>query len=424
MKIDNNDSPVVSVIIPTYNRIEYVQIAVESVLNQTYDRYELIVVDDGSTDDTIAILKNRFGDAIRCARQENLGESVARNNGIDIARGDYIAFLDSDDLWLPHKLEEIIISLKKDEETAFIFSSVWVIDANGEQIGNRPMMPDLESSEVSLLRLLMGNFIQISSLVVRKDVLRAVGAFDPIIKYGEDWDLILRLFLHGYKVAYINEPLACFRRHQETQCHYPSLDSIDHRFADHRDILQKTLEQWPSQVPESNVAEATAYQYALEGLASIMLGSRERSFDAFRAAIDLESGILTSRVYFGQSIIDHAMSYAEVVSDTSWKSLASYLDQVFGLLNKLEVGSQPFNRWVRSRTYMTIGFYQYRKMRLAVARSYFLKSVREDPTALGNFGVLSILFESVFGSTLATGAKGIGRRVISLKRLVKNAVAK
>src|SRR4051812_26873537 len=99
-----NYTSLVSVIIPTYNRANVVSEAVESVLNQTYSKVELIVVDDGSTDDTLEKLR-RFGNTITVITQENAGPSAARNAGIANARGDLIAFLDSDDLWLPTNLE-------------------------------------------------------------------------------------------------------------------------------------------------------------------------------------------------------------------------------------------------------------------------------------------------------------------------------
>lgn len=101
--------PRVSVIIPTYNRREYVQEAIDSALAQTFTDYEIIVIDDGSTDGTSEALQARYGNRIHYEWQENQGESVARNRGIELARGEYIAFLDSDDLWHPEKLAKQII---------------------------------------------------------------------------------------------------------------------------------------------------------------------------------------------------------------------------------------------------------------------------------------------------------------------------
>ena len=123
--------PRVSVIIPTYNRLDYVQEAIDSVLAQTYTDYELIVVDDGSTDGTGDTLKARYGDRIRYLWQENQGWPAARNHGVSIAQGEYIAQLDSDDLWLPEKLVRQVPVLDACPEAVLVFSHVMQIDAEG-----------------------------------------------------------------------------------------------------------------------------------------------------------------------------------------------------------------------------------------------------------------------------------------------------
>ena len=127
--------PTVSVIIPTYNRRTYVQEAIDSVLAQTYPDYEIIVIDDGSTDGTDQVLHARYGDRIRYVWQENQGESAARNRGIALARGEYIALLDSDDLWLPDKLAKQIPFLDSHPGAVLALPQVWQINANGERLG-------------------------------------------------------------------------------------------------------------------------------------------------------------------------------------------------------------------------------------------------------------------------------------------------
>ncbi len=112
--------PTVSVIIPTYNRRAYVQEAIDSVLAQTYTDYEIIVIDDGSTDGTGEALRERYGDKIIYEWQENQGLSAARNRGIESSRGQYIALLDSDDLWMPEKLERQVACLSQHPEVAMV----------------------------------------------------------------------------------------------------------------------------------------------------------------------------------------------------------------------------------------------------------------------------------------------------------------
>src|SRR5271157_607063 len=129
-------NPCVSVIIPTYNRCKYVQEAIESVLAQSFTNYELIVIDDGSTDETDKIIPKKYADKLNYVWQENQGESKARNLGISLAQGEYLAFLDSDDKWHPDKLkyqvEAITRRRQKDANIALVCSSGYRIDQEGK----------------------------------------------------------------------------------------------------------------------------------------------------------------------------------------------------------------------------------------------------------------------------------------------------
>jgi glycosyltransferase involved in cell wall biosynthesis len=190
--------PLVSVIIPTFNRAHCIEQSVQSVLNQTYTNYELLLVDDGSTDNTQEVLA-RFGDKIRIIVQDNAGVSAARNQGIRAARGKYVAFLDSDDLWLPEKLEHqltlmstdnVIFSATnwkgKDEQTAltafssFSFSDAWICDRPSEFVSR-----------------IGGHNMMLSSWIVRRDVILALGGFDTSVDLAEDNHLLFRLAFRG-----------------------------------------------------------------------------------------------------------------------------------------------------------------------------------------------------------------------------------
>ena len=205
--------PRVSVIIPTYNCAPYVGAAVESVLAQTWQDFELIVVDDGSTDNTRSILE-RYLDRIVYLHQENQGESVARNRGIEIARGEYIAFLDSDDLWQPTKLERQVANLKAHPEAVLAYSYSYAIDASGEPIcfrGSNRIGAGEDGLHQVFEQLIMGNVVaNINTVLLRRQSLLGMTAFDPAIEWGEDWDLWLRLSLAG-PFGFVPEPLACYR---------------------------------------------------------------------------------------------------------------------------------------------------------------------------------------------------------------------
>ncbi len=192
----------VSVIVPTYNRAQLLPKAIDSILGQTYSKIELIIVDDGSTDGTEQILQN-YGERIRVLRQENAGPAIARNRGIRAAKGDIVAFLDSDDLWLPTKLQrqmELLESAGPDVVCCLCNCSV--VYANGKRSNTftiADMAPDLQEGiwsnpvEVLLNRFVLFN----QSIAIRRDVLERVGYFDESLRFGEDYDLPFRLALEG-----------------------------------------------------------------------------------------------------------------------------------------------------------------------------------------------------------------------------------
>jgi len=181
--------PRVSVIIPTYNRACFLQEAVESVLNQTFRGFELIVVDDGSTDCTPYVLQ-KWEAPIRWVRQENSGVSRARNVGIRAARGRYISFLDSDDLWLRDKLEAQVSFLDTNPHYAVCYTDeMWV--RRGRRVN--PKKVHRKYSGWIFDRCLPLCIISPSSAMIRREVLDIVGYFDEDLPVCEDYDLWLRI---------------------------------------------------------------------------------------------------------------------------------------------------------------------------------------------------------------------------------------
>jgi glycosyltransferase involved in cell wall biosynthesis len=205
--------PRVSVVIPTYNCESYIGEAVGSVLKQTFQDFEIIVIDDGSTDRTRSVLEP-YMDRIIYLYQENQGESVARNRGIKMAKSEFIAFLDSDDLWLPIKLERQLNAMDAYTNAVLVYSYSYNIDEGGERIQWRGS--DLQGQgkpglHHMLHQIIMTNVIaNIGAVMVRKSFLTGMTLFDPEIQLGEDWDFYIRLSLLG-PFAFIPEPLASVR---------------------------------------------------------------------------------------------------------------------------------------------------------------------------------------------------------------------
>jgi len=202
------------VIIPTRNRAAMLQEAIESVRAQTYRAWELIVIDDGSTDQTPQIVETLARDEarIRLIRQAQHGVSAARNAGIRAARGRYVAFLDDDDLFLPEKLTVQIACLERQPSLGFVYSQTEWVNRQGESLGRHPTTP------VGDLRgLLEECAIPLQTVVCRRERLEQVGGFDESLSIGEDYDLWLRVARIA-SFQFIPGPLVRYRVHGANTC--------------------------------------------------------------------------------------------------------------------------------------------------------------------------------------------------------------
>jgi glycosyltransferase involved in cell wall biosynthesis len=195
----------VSVVIPTYNREKVISTALESVLAQTYTDYEIIVLDDGSTDNTRDLIRSYADRQVRYFYQDNKGIAGARNAGIRACSGAYIAFLDSDDYWLPGKLEQQMALFGRHPEYGPVASCCASVRYDGSfRATNRS-----GTSGRVLRELFKKNYIRTSAAVVTRQCLDTVGLFDESLKECEEYDLWLRIAAE-YPIGFINEPLAVY----------------------------------------------------------------------------------------------------------------------------------------------------------------------------------------------------------------------
>ncbi|HJR59552.1 MAG TPA: glycosyltransferase family A protein [Vicinamibacterales bacterium] len=241
--------PLVTTIIPTYNRGPLVCEAIESVLGQTYRHVEIVVVDDGSTDDTEARLR-KFGGSVRVIVQNNAGPSAARNRGIEAARGTIVAFLDSDDLWQPTKLERQVRLLQSVGEAVpccLCNASVERPDGRAattfQYAGLHP--PVREGVWENVTELLATQFLMFTQMVaIRRTVLERIGGFDERLWVLEDYDLALRLSLEG-PWAYVSEPLAVYREKSPgslaAQGHSDELRLLEHAIRVRQSFYERVL---------------------------------------------------------------------------------------------------------------------------------------------------------------------------------------
>ena len=204
--------PLVSVVILTYNRAGMLKEAIESVVAQTYQDWELLIFDDGSTDETEVLVKRCQKEEPRIvyARQPHAGlpgVAVLRNRTLREARGSFIAFLDDDDKWLPEKLTTQLPYLEQHPQLGFVYAPVHVMDEKGRYQKTRPVFPSSSYAD-----LFEGCFIQLSSVVARKEILIVLGGFDGTLESSRDYDLWLRM-ARRYPFAAIDEPLGWYRFH-------------------------------------------------------------------------------------------------------------------------------------------------------------------------------------------------------------------
>lgn len=197
-----------SVIIPAYNVEAYIGETIESVLSQKGVGFEIIVVDDGSTDQTLEVARS-FKQKVTVVTQENGGPSEARNNGVRLAKGNVIAFVDSDDIWMPGKLYAQKLKLENGFKLVY---------TNRFNIGQISDLPKLQSDVIPMREgdiweeLLFANTITTSSVVIMKDLFQSIGGFRNDLTSCEDWDLWLRCS-EKYEIGYCSEPLVQYRLH-------------------------------------------------------------------------------------------------------------------------------------------------------------------------------------------------------------------
>ena len=197
----------VSVITPVYNAEKYISEAIESVLNQSYEDFEVIVIDDGSKDNTLSIIK-KYNRKIRWKSQENKGQASAINEGIKMAKGEYVAYLDADDVCMPDRLEIQVKYLDERRNVGLVYSSFYQINSSGE------IQRFIRAHPYDDFVLLQEDYIARSTVMHRKKCLDEVGLFDESITGDDDWDMWIRVS-EKFGIGYVEKPLVKYRVHGE-----------------------------------------------------------------------------------------------------------------------------------------------------------------------------------------------------------------
>jgi glycosyltransferase involved in cell wall biosynthesis len=280
MSLAKLESPTVSVVIAAFNAERTLAETLESIAAQTFRDIEVIVVDDGSTDRTAGIAAG-FPQVI-CLRQPNRGPAAARNRGIAVARGRYVAFVDADDLWMPEKLERQVRYLDAHPEAGMVYSDAEVFDAaSGKTLCRVSDKCRLYEGDV-LERLFLKCFIPSPTPMVRRKVFEAVGSFDESreLEMAEDWAMWLRIAAR-WRVSVVREPLAKYRIHCASITHSSNADAL---YESKRKVVEQAVARNPERL-EGMKSRVLAGIAVSAGLRHLKQGSKQDARRMFANAV-------------------------------------------------------------------------------------------------------------------------------------------
>ncbi len=212
--------PLVSVVIPSFNAVDFIQETIDSVVNQTYQPIEMIVVDDGSEDNTVGLIRSQYGDSVRLFSQKNSGPSAARNRGIRESRGDYIAFLDADDIWLPEKIGKQVAVMEERPDISMLCGDMVNFDERGKDAETHFEKHGFDEEYFggnlyiwdAFKKIYNKNFISTPTVMIRRSVVEQTELFPDNFRFSEDYLLWLDVARIG-KVAYQKEVFTLRRKH-------------------------------------------------------------------------------------------------------------------------------------------------------------------------------------------------------------------
>jgi glycosyltransferase involved in cell wall biosynthesis len=271
----------VSVVMAAYNPGRFIEPAIESLLQQTYENIEVIIINDGSTDDTAERVKPYLSDSrVRYFEQDNAGQTIAKNNGIKKATGELIGFLDADDFFALNKLELQVPLFDTDPKIGVVYSNTSGIDEHGQLIFSRANSFKCYSGDVTE-QLFYRNFVPFSTALVRKEALDRAGLFDESIAMGIDWELWLRLSME-YQFYHIDESLLFYRQWEGQMSHKWK---ERYEWAEH--IMNQFLERYPDALTDKAIDAAWADTYTARGNLYLLEDKNKTAArEDFRRALD------------------------------------------------------------------------------------------------------------------------------------------
>lgn len=398
-----------SVIIPNFNQKEYVRYAIRSVLSQSHQDYEIIVVDDGSTDGSKAVI-DEFGSCVKYIWQENQGLAGARNTGIRAAQGDFIALLDADDLWLPDYLESMDLLIKQYPGAAVYYCRAQCIDAAGDLLPQRVGVPTilLDTKEKTYKNFVWSNYLIPSTVTLRRSLVEKAGYFDQSLRSCEDWDLWLRI-LPESDFVWADKVLVQYRIHEYslsadvTGMHNAKQAVVEKHFG----LDDGQYETWSS---DKKLAYAGLYRYFL--LTSIQRRGEWHMGSAYLRkclAIDASRTLDVDLFYelsLGAQPVGYRGSTEKLAIEDNAANIMNLLDTVF---RADDTGLETYKRRAYGIACYAIGLCAYNTRHLALSRSYFQLAAKYRPSLLISFPLLLNWFKSLLGEPLLTKIRSLKR---------------
>jgi glycosyltransferase involved in cell wall biosynthesis len=288
--------PLVSVIIPVHNGEKTIRETIESVLKQTCSDFELLVINDGSQDSTLELVSSFQDERLKVFSYSNAGLAATRNRGIDRARGEYISFIDADDLWTPNKLESQLKALQENLEAAVAYSWTDYINELGQSLNQGSYMK--VNGDVYAKLLLIDFIASGSNPLIRRQALTEVGGFDESLSTAADWDMWLRLAAR-YHFACVPSPQILYRISVNSMS-----SNVDKQEAESLQVIEKAFSQAPDSL-------AYLKPFSLANLyKSLTLRSLERCSGR-------QGGLIAARYFWHAFITDPSLIRARVI----WKVL-------------------------------------------------------------------------------------------------------
>ncbi len=286
--------PRVSVLLTCYNHLDYLPVAYQSVLDQTFQDFEIIALDDGSTDGSREWLTAHAERARVIFNERNLGTYGTLNVGLDAATGEFIAILNDDDVWRPDKLARQVEMLDAFPRIGLVHTDGYFIDGQGQERHDSPLgfdFPRTETGDV-IGALIRANSIIASAVVARRQCFDDLGGFNPAYFGSGDWEMWYRI-AETWEVGYIAEPLTLYRVHGANASH--KLDRIWRDDLVLRRWIEPRIDSYKGRIPADELQRLQAHNYACLGTVEVLVGDPVRGRQAYRESLRLEPSRWKSR---------------------------------------------------------------------------------------------------------------------------------